>query len=204
MWTGGGACSGPCGWARGRTAGGGAATWAPSCCGPASRTGCTPRCPTEAEAKAAKKGVWAFYVEPPPEEEERGVVAGGAASPAHDGFGATLLDIIDGGKFSLLADADAPHAAAVRDALDALMAEVGDQPSMVELKKGKLVAGAVPDRSTGEVKWFRARLEERVAAGGGGGGWPPGGWRARTSAFFFECFGKRGQAKGRGGLDVIF
>lgn len=75
----------------------------------------------EAEARAAKRGVWEHYVEEVPAEEETAAApsaGAGAGSGGSAPSGATVCEIIDGSTFCIHNDNDLPKLAAVTARLD--------------------------------------------------------------------------------------
>jgi len=122
----------------------------------------------EADARAAKRGVWEHYVEPAPEEAaaEGGEAAGeGAASGGDGGFKGTVVGIDDASSFYLLADSDRAKLASIDARLEELGAgaEAGGA-MMVEAKKGRVLAVHVEDPAAapGSLRWVRGRVEGKV------------------------------------------
>jgi len=129
----------------------------------------------EAEAKAVKRGVWEFFVEPVPEDaEDEAVGADGSDKAMTENVGGgmrgTVVGIDDASSFYLLADSDRPKLASIDAKMEELLATVGEQSVMLgaaDAKKGRIVAVLAEDHASGGRRWVRGRLEGKAKTAGG-------------------------------------
>ena len=144
----------------------------------------------EAEAKAAKRGVWEHYVEPVGDDDDEGLGTGAGDGEASGdlrfagvggGYRGTLVGIDSAASFFILADSDRPKLATIDAKLDEMLSTEGTAAVTLEAKKGRVVAVLVdaaatePGAGGASVRWARGRLEGKVKTAAGAPALSPDG-----------------------------